>query len=165
MTSVLRIHAVDLDQFRSMLGSGEERFCAAVLKRVPPAAEKFDLVKEWKRAVTGLVLGAEGERLSSRGPFEIRDLRKTDRAMSLAFASLVEGIAPEGLRSRVPVGPQVADGLVARPLFGLEPDGALVRWGGLSADEVKPLRAHPWITPIAEQGLGILSLSGEAWTD
>jgi len=148
-----------------MLGSGEERFCAAVLKRVPPAAEARGLVKEWKRAVTGLVLGAEGERLSSRTPFEQGNLTKADPALSLAFASLVEGFAPGGLRSTVPVGPQTAGNLLARPLFGLEPDGLLVRWGGLSVDEVKPLRAYPWIAPIAAGGLGILSLSGAAWAD
>lgn len=165
MGPVLRLHAVDLDRFRAMLGSGEERFCAAVLKRVPPAAEKRGLVKEWKRAVTGLVLGVEGERLSSRSPFERSDPTRADPALSLAFASLVEGFAPEGLRRSLAAGPQIPGELLARPLFGMEPDGVLVRWGGLNADEVKPLRAHPRVAPIALPGLGILSLSGSAWAD
>src|SRR5581483_2455503 len=114
---------------------------------------------------TGLVLGAEGEQLSSRPAFERATLTKADPALSLAFASLVEGFAPEDIRAWVPVGPEVAPDLIARPLFGLEPDGVLIRWGGLSGDEMKSLPAHPWTTPIARQGLGVLSLWGGAYAD
>src|SRR4029078_6040841 len=130
MGALLRVYAVDLERFRAMLGSGEEAFCAKVLRGIPDAAERRglaknpELVKEWKRAVTGLVLGAAGEAISSRLPFE-----KVDRAgpaLSLAFASLLEGFSPEGLEGTLPITGSLRPELLQRPLFGLEADGELV---------------------------------------
>src|SRR5436190_11131040 len=109
----MNVLAVDLVQFRAMLGSGEEKFCAKILRTIPPLAERSNLVKEWKRAVTSLVLGEAGEALAAREPFAAA-VAKADPGLSLAFASLLEGFAASGGR---------ADGtLTDRPLFGLEAD-------------------------------------------
>jgi hypothetical protein len=165
MASLLRLHAVDLEKFRAVLGSGEERFCAKVLKALPAAAEKRGLRNEWKRAVTGLILGDQGAELSSRPLFGSKDLTKADPALSLAFASVVEGFALPGLGGTVEIAPGFCDELLARPLFGLEPDGVLVRWGGLDPKEVRSVSSHPGIAPIAMKDLAVIGLSGAAWTD
>ena len=116
----MKLLAVDLAQLRAMLGSGEEKFCAKVLRSVPPLAERLNLVKEWKRAVTSLVLGEAGEALAARDPFAAA-VGKADPGLSLAFASILEGFAASG---------EPADGTFSDgPLFGLEADGDLVRWG------------------------------------
>ncbi|MBV8878436.1 MAG: hypothetical protein JO332_00595 [Planctomycetaceae bacterium] len=167
----LRLYALDLARFRGMLGSGEEKFCASVLRTVPAAAERRglasdpDLVKEWKRGISGLVLGDAGEALSLRLPFEKTDLTKAPPAQSLAFASLVEGFAQGGLGGSLPISERIREELLSRPLFGLEPDGRLVRWGGLGRDQLKDLAAHPLIAPIRSRGLDVVSLSGKFWTD
>lgn len=171
MGPVLRIHAVDLTGFRAMLGSGEEAFCAKVLRGIPGDAERRglggnpDLVKAWKRAVTGLVLGAQGEALSARLPFERTDLTLAAPGLALAFASVLEGHAREGLGGTVPLTPGVAQDLVHRPLFGLAGDGTHARWGALARDELKGLRAHPLILPIQGADLDLVGLSGPSWTD
>jgi len=116
----MKLLALDLVAFRAMLGSGEEKFCAKVLRSVPPLAERLNLVKEWKRAVTSLVLGEAGEALAAREPFAAV-VAKADPGTSLAVASLLEGFAASG----GPVDGTFTDG----PLFGLEADGTLVRWG------------------------------------
>lgn len=116
----MKLLAVDLARFRAMLGSGEEKFCAKVLRSVPPLAERLDLVKEWKRAVTSLVLGEAGEALAAREPFAAA-AEKAGPGLSLAFASILEGYSEPAT---------AADGALADgPLFGLEADGELVRWG------------------------------------
>jgi len=165
MPAILRVHAFDLFQFRSMLGSGEERFCAKVLKRPPAAAERLALLPEWKRGVTGFVLGDAGEALAERLPFEKTDLTKASPGESLAFASILEGFSQEGLGGTLPLSKNLREELVRRPLFGLESDGNQVRWGWMGKADLRELAAHPLIAPIHARGLDIVSLSGPAWTD
>jgi hypothetical protein len=170
MGLVLQLHAIDLPQFRAMLGSGEEAFCAKVLRTIPDAAARrglageTDLVKEWKRGVTGLVLGDAGEALSGRLPFDRTDLTRAGAGLSLAFASILEGFAREGLGGTLPVTAHVREELLGRPLFWLDSDGSRVRWGALGRNELKDLASHPLIAPIRDAGLDLLSLSGPCWT-
>jgi hypothetical protein len=171
MGAVLRVYAVDLVGFRSMLGSGEEAFCAKVLRGIPEAAERRglakdpELVKEWKRSVTGLVLGLPGEALSGRLPFEKTDLTLAGPGLALAFASVLEGYAREGLGGPLPLTPQVAEELVHRPLFGLDSDRTHVSWGAMSRHELKSVSAHPLVMPIRAAGVDLVGLSGPSWTD
>jgi len=165
MAAILRVHAIDLFQFRAMLGSGEERFCARVLKRPPASAEKLGLLPEWKRGVTGLVLGDPGEALAQRLPFEKTDLTRATPGESLAFASILEGFAQDGLGGTLPLSKNLRDDLVQRPLFGLDPEGSPVRWGWLGKAELRELAAHPLIAPIHARSLDVVTLSGSAWTD
>jgi hypothetical protein len=171
MSPVIHLHAIDLAGFRVMLGSGEEAFCAKVLRTIPDSAARrklagdADLVKEWKRGVTGLVLGEAGEKLSARMPFERTNLTQAGPGLSLAFASVLEGFGREGLVGTLPLSPAFCEELVRRPLFGLEPDGSRVRWGALSRDEVKTLPSHPAITPVSLAGLDLIGLSGPSWTE
>lgn len=151
----MNVLAVDLLQLRALLGSGEEKFCAKVLRAVPPAAERLGLLKEWKRAVTGFVIGDAGAALSERAPFDRATPTRADRATSLAFASILQGFAVEGL------GGVFGGALPQRPLFGLEADGELVRWGGLGNDELDPFASDSLIGPIRARGLGAIGL----WTD
>lgn len=161
----LRVYALSLATFRSMLGSGEERFCAKVLRREPEAARRLGLRKEWNRGVTGLVLGEPGEALSTRLPFEKNDLTKAVPGLSLAFASVVEGFAREGFGGPLPITEATRPDLLDRPLFGLRADGDLVCWGGLAKDQVRELSQDPLFAPIWANGLDVISLSGSLWTD
>ena len=165
MGSVLRVHAIDLFQFRAMLGSGEERFCAKVLKSPPAAAERLGLLQEWKRGVTGFVLGDAGEALAERLPFEKTDVTKAGPGQSLAFASILEGFAQEDLGGTLPISKNLRDELRRRPLFGLEAEGVQVCWGWLGKTDLKDLAAHPLIAPIHARGLDVVGLSGTAWTE
>ncbi len=165
MSPSLRLYALSLPQLRSLLGSGEEKFCAQVLRRVPPAAERRGLLKDWNRGVTALVLGDAGEAMSQRLPFDQTDLSKATPALSLAFASVVEACAERDLGGALPVSAGVREELLRRALFGLEPDGELVRWGGLGKDQLKDLAAHPLIAPIRARGLDVIGLSGAAWAE
>jgi len=166
MGAVLRVYAVDLTGLRAMLGSGEEAFCAKVLRGIPDAAERRglaknpELVKEWKRAVTGLVLGLPGEALSGRLPFEKTDLTLAGPGLSLAFASILEGYAVAGLGGAV--SDEVPQALRRHPLFGLEADGDLVRWGAIGRDAKA---APPLIAAILAKGLDAVGLSGSAWAE
>jgi hypothetical protein len=171
MGSVLRVYALDLAQLRSLLGSGEEAFCAKVLRTIPEAAGRrglaaqSDLVMAWKRGVAGLVLGDAGEALSAREPFGTSDLPKAGPGLSLAFASIVEGFATEGLGGCLPISARLPEPLVHRPLFGLEPDGALVRWGALRREALEALAADPLIAAVRDRGLDLVSLSGLSWAE
>ncbi|HLY10449.1 MAG TPA: hypothetical protein VKW04_14195 [Planctomycetota bacterium] len=165
MGQTLRIFALHLPRFRSMFGSGEEAFCAKVLRRIPEAAQRLGLRQEWTRGVTGLVLGEPGAALSERLPFETSDLTKATPGFSLAFASVVMGFATEGLGGSLPMSGTLREELLHRPLFGLEPDGDVVRWGGLSKHQLKSLAGHPLIAPIWANGLDVISLSGSFGTD
>ena len=140
-----------------MLGSGEERFCEQVLRSTPPSVESLGLVKEWKRAVTGLVLGEPGERRSVRQAFATTDLDKADRVLSLAFGSILEGYAAEIFPALSL--PPALSGFFPRPLFGLESDGERVRWGGVDRDVLKGLGAGPILDPIRARGLDLVLLS------
>jgi hypothetical protein len=169
MGSILRVHALDLAALRSLLGSGEEAFCAKVLRTIPEAAQRrglaaeAELMKDWKRAVTGLVLGGPGEALSGREPFGEAVGTKAGPGLSLAFSSIVEAFAREGLGGSLEVSGAVSEVLVDRPLFGLEPDGTLVRWGALGRDEFRGLAPHSLIDAIQARGMDLVSLSGAAW--
>ncbi|HLY76156.1 MAG TPA: hypothetical protein VKU80_18800 [Planctomycetota bacterium] len=169
MGSILRVHALDLAALRSQLGSGEESFCAKVLRTIPEAAARrglaaqAELLKDWKRGVTGLVLGGPGEALSGREPFGKAVGTKAGLGLSLAFASIVEAFAREGLGGTVEVSGGIPGVLVDRPLFGLEPDGTLVRWGALGRDEVQDLAPHPLIDTLRAPGIDLVGLSGSAW--
>ncbi len=165
MSKMLRIHALHLPKLRALLGSGEEAFCAKVLRRIPEPAERMGLVKEWKRGVTGLILGDAGEALSARLPFETRPLTRATPALSLALASVVQGFSQEGFGGTVPETPTLGKDLIRRPLFGLEPDGTVVGWGGLAKDQVKELAHDPLFAPIWANGLDVISLSGSIVTD
>lgn len=124
-----------------------------------------DLVNAWKRGVTGLVLGEAGEALSAREPFGKSELPKAEPGLSLAFASIVEGFATGGLGGCLPSSAGLPESLVHRPLFGLEPDGILVRWGALSRKELKDLAGHPLIAAVLAHGLDLVGFSGSSWTD
>ncbi len=151
----MRVLAVDLDRFRSMLGSGEEAFCAKVLRGIPEeAAKNPELLREWKRAVTVLVLGLPGEALSAKDPFDAGSVTKAGPGLSLAFASLLEGYAEAGLGG-VLTG-EIPEQLRRRPLFGLEADGDLVRWGALGKDATTP---DPLIASIPAKGFDAVGLS------
>ncbi len=156
----MRVLAVDLNRFRLMLGSGEEAFCARVLRGIPEEAERRGLAKnpervqEWKRAVTGLVLGAPGEALSAKDPFDQSTVTKAGPGLSLAFASILEGYAEAGLGGALSV--EIPALLRRRPLFGLEADGDLVRWGALGKDATTP---HLLIASILAKGLDAVGLS------
>jgi hypothetical protein len=171
MGFVLRVHGLDLAQLRSMLGSGEEAFCAKVLRTIPEAAGRrglaaqSDLVKHWKRGVTELVLGDAGEALSAREPFGRSELPRAGPGLSLAFASILEGFAQEGLGGCLPISASLPENLVHRPLFGLEPEGPLVCWGALRREELKDLATHPLVAPVRARGLDLVSLSGISWTE
>ncbi len=160
MGSELRVYAVDLNRFRLMLGSGEEAFCAKVLRGIPEEAGRRglaknpELLKEWKRAVTGLVLGLPGEALSAKDPFDQRSVTKAGPGLSLGFASILEGFSEAGLGG-VLTG-QIPAELRQRPLFGLEADGDLVRWGALRKAATTP---HPPIASILAKGLDAVGLS------
>lgn len=167
MESALRVYAVDLERFRAMLGSGEEAFCARVLRAIPDAAERRglaktpDLVKDWKRSVSGLVLGAAGEKLAANEPFGKASGEKAGPGLSLAFASILEGFSEAGLGGLLPG--EVPGNLRRRPLFGLESDVDLVRWGALRRDEPTP--APALVEEIRGRGLDAIGLSGPSWTD
>jgi hypothetical protein len=161
----LRLYALPLAQLRSLLGSGEEKFCAQVLRRVPAAAERRGLIKDWNRGVTALVLGDAGESMSQRLPFENTNLTKATPALSLAFASVIEAFAEKDLGGSLPISAGLREELLRRPLFGLEPDGELVRWGGLGKDQLQEFGAHPLIGPIRARGLDVIGFSGAAWTE
>ena len=165
MAAILRVHAIDLFQFRAMLGSGEERFCAKVLKRPPAAAERLGLLQEWKRGVTGFVLGDAGEALAQRLPFEKTGLTQATPGEALAFASILEGFAQDGLADTLPLSKNLRDDLVQRPLFGLDSQGSPVLWGWLGKADLRELATHPIIAPIHARGLDVVTLSGSAWTD
>src|SRR5258708_38871932 len=109
MTPALRVLAVDLAEFRAMLGSGEEKVGAKVLKRPPGAAENLSLLQEWKRGVTGFVLGDAGERLAGRLPFETTELSKAGLGESLAFASILAAFAQEGVGGVLPLSKDLRD--------------------------------------------------------
>jgi len=166
MGTVLRVYAVDLVGFRSMLGSGEEAFCAKVLRRIPEDAERRglaknpELVKEWKRAVTGLVLGIPGEARAAHEPLGMGDVTRAGPGLSLAFASILEGYAEPGLGGAV--SEEVPEALRRHPLFGLEADGDLVRWGAIGRDAKA---APPLIAAILGKGLDAVGLSGSAWAE
>lgn len=166
MGSVLRVYAVDLVGFRSMLGSGEEAFCAKVLRGIPDDAERRglaknpDLVKEWKRAVTGLVLGLPGEARAAQEPLGKGDVTKAGPGLSLAFASILEGYAEAGLGGAV--SGEVPEALRRRPLFGLEADGDLVRWGAIGRDAKA---VPPLVAAILAKGFDAVGLSGSSWPD
>ena len=149
----MKILGVDVWGLRKVLGSGEERFCAKVLKSVPAAAEQHNLVKEWKRGVTTLVLGEVGEQLSALEPFSRAPLTSADPALSLAFASVLEGFAQTAVDGGEP-----DLGVLPGPLFGLISGGPLVRWGGLGRDH---LPVHPLLAPIVTRKLDPVVL----WTD
>jgi hypothetical protein len=167
MGAVLRVYAVDLERFRSMLGSGEEAFCAKVLRAIPNAAERRglakspDLVKDWKRSVSGLVLGASGEALAANEPFDRSSVAKAGPGLALAFASILEGFAEAGLGGVL--SGEVPGELRRRPLFGLDSDVDLVRWGALRRNDPAPSPAL--LLAIQGKGLDAVGLSGSAWTD
>jgi len=148
-----------------MLGSGEEKFCARVLKDVPSAVERLGLLKEWRREVTGLVLGEPGERLASHEPFVLGPHEQAGPGRSLAVASLLIGFSEPGLGGWGQGVESLAQVLYRRPLFALDADGVLVRWGGLPRDLLKSIKPHPLLTPIQAKGLDVVTLSGSAWTD
>jgi hypothetical protein len=151
----MRVLAVDLNRFRLMLGSGEEAFCARVLREIPEeAAKNPELLQEWKRAVTGFVLGLPGEALSAKDPFDAGSVTKADPGLSLAFASLLEGYSEAGLGGMLTG--EIPAELRQRPLFGLEADGDLVRWGALGRDANA---AQPLIAAILAKGLDAVGLS------
>ena len=170
MSLTINLYGIDLAGFRAMLGSGEEAFCAKVLRTIPDLAARrelagdADLVKEWKRGVTSLVLGAEGEALSARQPFDPAVTRSSG-GLTLAFASILRGFAQEGLGGPVLMAAGLREELVQRPLFGLESDGRRVYWGGLGREELKEFVSHPVIGPIRAAGLDVVSLGGPSWTD
>ncbi len=170
MGTAFNLHAIDLEGFRAMLGSGEEAFCARVLRTIPDLAARrklagdADLVKEWKRGVTGFVLGDAGEALATREPFD-KAATRVSAGLSLAFASILAGFAREGLGGvGTPVEVLPAE-LLQRPLFGLESDGSRVRWGALRRDALNPFVAHPLIAPVGAAQLDLVCLSGPSWTD
>jgi hypothetical protein len=151
----MRVLAVDLNRFRSMLGSGEEAFCAKALRAIPDGAAKNpELLREWKRAVTGLVLGLPGEALAAKDPFDTGTVTKATPGLSLAFASLLEGYAEAGLGGEL--SGEVPEELRRRPLFGLEADGDLVRWGALGRESTISL---PLIESIRAKGVDAVGLS------
>jgi hypothetical protein len=164
MSLALDLYAIDLERFRALLGSGEEAFCAKVLRTIPDAAARLnlagdaDLVKEWKRGVTGLVLGDAGEALSSRQPFDAT-VTQASGGLSLAFASILKGFAREGLGGPLPMAARLPKELVHRPLFGLESDGRRVRWGALGRSELGDLATLPLIAPIRAAGLDLVSVT------
>jgi hypothetical protein len=165
MGASLRVLAIDMVQFRSMLGSGEERFCAKVLKSVPPAVDRLGLLKEWRRDVTGLVLGDPGERMAAFEPFLMGPYQQAGPSLSLAFASLLIGFSEPGLGGWGSGLGDLAQVLVRRPLFALDADGELVRWGGLRRDLLRLIGPHPLIVPIQVKDLDVVTLSGSAWAD
>lgn len=154
MSGDRRLLAIDLPKFRALLGSGEEAFCAKVLRTIPQAAARLavdaDLLKEWKRGVTGLVLGDAGEALSNRQPFEETDRTVAGPGLSLAFASLLAAFAQEEPGGPLPPGLALREDLRQRPLFGLDSDGSRVRWGALDRRELEGFAS----------GLDLVSLSG-----
>ncbi len=160
MGSVVRVYAVDLNRLRPLLGSGEEAFCAKVLRGIPEAAQLRglakdpDLVKEWKRTVTGLVLGAAGDARASCRPFEKSPVTRAGPGLSLAFASVLEGFSEPGLGGLL-AGDVPAE-LRQHPLFGLEADGDLVRWGAIGRDAKA---SEPLIASILAKGLDAVGLS------
>lgn len=162
MSSPVNVVAVDLLRFRSLLGSGEEAFCAKVLRTIPGAAERLglgkqpDLVKAWSRGVTGIVLGDAGETLAEGRPLNAT----ADLATSLAFASVLAGFATEGLGGSIPAPPVE---LLRRPLFGLSSEGTQVRWGWLASVELREVASHPVLDGIRARGLDAVGLSGSLW--
>ena len=148
-----------------MLGSGEERFCAKVLKSVPAAVDRLGLLKEWRRDITGLVLGEPGERMAAHEPFLMGPHEQAGPSLSLAFASLLIGFSNPDFGGRDSGVGDLAQVLVRCPLFALDGDGELVRWGGLRRDLLPRIRPHPLIAPIQAKGLDVVTLSGSAWTD
>src|SRR5215813_8681619 len=70
--AVLLLHAIDFEEARALFGSGDERLCARILKNVPTVGEA---ARTLSRAITALVCGTEGERLSGARPFEKRAVR------------------------------------------------------------------------------------------
>jgi len=150
-----------------MLGSGEEAFCARVLRTIPDAAERRglarnpDLVKDWKRSVSGLVLGAAGEALAANEAFDRSPVAKAGPGQALAFASILEGFAEAGLGGVLPG--EVPGELRRRPLFGLDSGVDLVRWGALRRNDPSPGPAL--LLAILGRGLDAVGLSGSAWAD
>lgn len=170
MGSFLVFRSIDLARVRSALGSGEEKFCARLLKSVPAEAEgrgmkpDSDDVREWKRGITALLLGELGETMSGREPFGRTEVVKTGRALSLAFSSVLQALSqgPEEVETSIRhsgvelfwnkflhrhvdgIAGQGANphrNLFSRPLFGIESGCEDALWGGLSRDEVAAFAA------------------------
>jgi hypothetical protein len=132
MISNLVVAPVDLFRVKAALGSGEEKFCAAILKTLPKDAPEL---KAWTRAVCLLLLGAEGEALSARDPFDDRELTDPDpdQAAALRFILLAMAVAPAVLVQRNELR------LIRRPLFGWNPPVGGRSWGALSRTELPRL--------------------------
>src|SRR5258706_16325787 len=81
---------VDLLRVKAALGSGEEKLCAAILKTLPKDAPEL---KAYTRAVCLLLLGAEGEALSARDPFDDQDLTDPDPDQAAALRFILIGMA------------------------------------------------------------------------
>ena len=134
MISNLVVAPVDLLRVKSALGSGEEKLCAAILKTLPKDAPEL---KAWTRAVCLLLLGAEGEALSARDPFDDQELSDPDPDLAAALRFILMGMAAT---PAVPV-QRGEPRLWRRPLFGWNPPIGGRSWGALSRGEVSALAA------------------------
>lgn len=159
MASFLRVHRIDFAQVRAALGSGEEALCTRVLRTIPQAGA--DLIKDWKRGVTALLLGDRGELLSGRDPLISSEIERPGPALSLAFASVLQELVqdPPGVRAFLerPEGGgfwaslrRQHPALFSRPLFGLESGHESIRWGGWGRADVAAL-ASSLVDPAAAE--------------
>lgn len=128
MVSTLVVAPVDLLRVKAALGSGEEKLCAAVLKTLPKDAPEL---KAWTRAVCLLFLGAEGEALSARDPFDDQNLSDPDPDQAAALRFIILGMTAGAPMPVARPDPR----LIRRPLFGWKPPEGARGWGALSRSE------------------------------
>ena len=119
---------IDLLRVKAALGSGDEKLCAAILKTLPKDAPEL---KAWTRTICLLLLGAEGEELSSRDPFGDQEVTEPGPDQAAALRAILAGMAG------APAGPMARPDarLIRRPLFGWRPPEGARGWGALSRGE------------------------------
>ncbi|MBI3855125.1 MAG: hypothetical protein HY293_05485 [Planctomycetes bacterium] len=146
MASFLELRGMDLARVRAVLGSGDEKFCAALLKDLPAEAQLrglsdgSDEVRDWKRGVTALLLGQQGQSMSEREPLGGGDVVRAGPGLSLAFSLILRRLSPGAGGCRIALdgaaGRRGLEALLSRPLFGLESEGGGACWGAWSRAEI-----------------------------
>jgi hypothetical protein len=161
VSSFLVFAAIDYPRVKGALGSGDEKFCASILRSGGPEGRDLapDRLKEWTRGVTALVLGELGQSMSERDALSGNDVAKCGEGLALAFTSLLEHLTqgPWGVETSLQhsgadffwekfmkkyLGRVLGKArnpqrhFLSRPLFGLESDHPDVLWGGLDRKEL-----------------------------
>jgi hypothetical protein len=184
MSSFLVFRSIDLQRVKAALGSGDDAFCAKVLKSIPEEAESRGMdddekdVAEWERGVRAIVLGTLGEAMSGAEPLPKKAAAQMKQPLALAYSSVLQALAQEvgsgedslqqsgfdlfwktfmGKYLTKAVGKALNPGekLFSRPLFGVESSFENALWGALDRGELAALDdALPTIEDAPDAGDG-----------